>query len=89
MPERLATIKTNATDYDEYGCSKSLNNGAKTFNAKLNALCEELRSQMKNATIVYVDMYSIKYGLIANSASYGEYMNNYWLNLLFYHTYMH
>lgn len=26
---------------------------------------------MKNATIVYVDIYAIKYHLIANSADYG------------------
>lgn len=26
---------------------------------------------MKNATVIYVDLYSIKYQLIANSASYG------------------
>ncbi|KAI3449358.1 hypothetical protein Pfo_006023 [Paulownia fortunei] len=71
LPEKLATRKTNATDLDQYGCIKSLNEGAKAFNARLNALCQELRFQMKNSTIVYVDMYSIKYNLIANSASYG------------------
>ncbi|KAK4418016.1 GDSL esterase/lipase LIP-4 [Sesamum alatum] len=71
LPEKLGTRKTNATDFDQYGCIKSLNDGAKAFNAKLDALCQELRQQMKNATIVYVDMYSIKYDLIANSAAYG------------------
>ncbi|GFQ07629.1 GDSL esterase/lipase lip-4 [Phtheirospermum japonicum] len=72
LPLELATRdKLNNSDFDQYGCIKSFNDGAKAFNAKLNALCEELRSQMENSTIVYVDMYSIKYDLIANSTSYG------------------
>ncbi|KAG8389605.1 hypothetical protein BUALT_Bualt02G0246400 [Buddleja alternifolia] len=71
LPEKLGTRKTNATDYDKNGCLMSLNEGAKAFNAKLDALCQELRLSMKNSTIVYVDTYSIKYDLIVNSASYG------------------
>ncbi|KAK4492655.1 hypothetical protein RD792_003473 [Penstemon davidsonii] len=71
LPQKLGTRKTNATDFDQFGCIKSLNEAAKLFNTKLNDLCQELRSQMKNSTIVYVDMYSIKYELIANSSSYG------------------
>ncbi|KAG8390751.1 hypothetical protein BUALT_Bualt01G0116100 [Buddleja alternifolia] len=72
LPASLANRKTNATtDYDENGCLTRLNEGAKEFNAKLKALCQELRREMKNSTIVYVDIYSIKYDLIANAASYG------------------
>ncbi|KAK6118136.1 hypothetical protein DH2020_048120 [Rehmannia glutinosa] len=71
LPEKLGTRKTNGTDLDQNGCIKSLNEGAKAFNIKLNALCQDLRSQMKNSTIVYVDIYSIKYNLIANSNNYG------------------
>ncbi|GFP81832.1 GDSL esterase/lipase at1g09390 [Phtheirospermum japonicum] len=72
LPRELATRrKLPRGDYDQYGCIKSLNDAAKAFNVKLNALCEELRSQMQNSTIVYVDVYSIKYDLIANSTSYG------------------
>lgn len=73
LPRELAIRNDiNASDFDEYGCMKSLNEGAKAFNAKLNALCQELQSHMKNTTIVYVDVYSIKYNIIANSTSYGE-----------------
>jgi hypothetical protein len=31
-----------------------------------------MRSQLSGATIVYVDIYSIKYDLIANSSKYGK-----------------
>ncbi|GFP93598.1 GDSL esterase/lipase lip-4 [Phtheirospermum japonicum] len=71
LPEKLGSRKTNATDFDQYGCIKSMNDGAKAFNAKLSDLCQDLRSQMKSSTIVYVDIYSIKYNLIAKSAPYG------------------
>ncbi|KAL3652957.1 hypothetical protein CASFOL_002638 [Castilleja foliolosa] len=71
LPEKLGSRKTNATDFDQYGCIKSMNEAAKAFNAKLSDLCQDLRSQMKGSTIVYVDIYSVKYNLIANSASHG------------------
>ncbi|KAH7578200.1 hypothetical protein JRO89_XS01G0352500 [Xanthoceras sorbifolium] len=71
LPQKLATTAKNASDFDEYGCIKSFNDAAKTFNEELQVLCEELRSQMKDATIVYLDMFAIKYDLITNSAKYG------------------
>ncbi|CAA0842276.1 GDSL esterase/lipase [Striga hermonthica] len=72
LPREIALReKLNNSNFDQYGCLKSLNDVAKAFNAELNALCEQLRSQMDNSKIVYVDVYSIKYDLIANSTSYG------------------
>lgn len=35
-------------------------------------MCEELRNTLKDATLVYVDIYSIKYDLIANASQYGK-----------------
>ena len=58
-------------ELDEYGCLQPLNNAAKTFNAQLCVLYEQLRPQLTNATIVYVDIYSIKYDLIASAPNYG------------------
>ncbi|KAL7160275.1 hypothetical protein ABFS83_01G083000 [Erythranthe nasuta] len=72
LPRELAIRSNlNASDFDQYGCIKSMNEGAKEFNTKLNALIQELRSEMEDSTIVYVDMYSIKYEIISNSSSYG------------------
>lgn len=71
LPERLSLTSKNNSSLDAYGCLSSLNNGAKEFNSQLNCLCDELRSEFKDATIVYTDIYSIKYDLIANSAKYG------------------
>lgn len=48
-----------------------MNEAAKAFNKQLYALYEQLRSEMKDATIVHVDIYSIKYGVISNPSIYG------------------
>ncbi|KAI4341632.1 hypothetical protein MLD38_026330 [Melastoma candidum] len=70
-PQKLATYAKNASDLDEHGCILFLNNAAKVFNDQLTALCNGLRSELTNATIVYVDLYAIKYELIANYSDYG------------------
>lgn len=72
LPQQLGIRKPNATEVDQYGCISILNEGAKVFNSKLDDLCQQLRLEMKDSTIVYVDVYTIKYNLIVNSSSYGE-----------------
>lgn len=74
LPQKVATRNvSNLNDIDDHGCVKSMNEAAQAFNNQLRALCEQLRLQMKDTTIVYVDMYAIKYDLIANSSTYGEF----------------
>ncbi|XP_019172524.1 PREDICTED: GDSL esterase/lipase LIP-4-like [Ipomoea nil] len=68
LPQMLAT---KVGDFDEAGCLKPLNEAAREFNAQLLNLSANLRVELKNATVVYVDMYTIKYDLISNSALYG------------------
>ncbi|XP_068660041.1 GDSL esterase/lipase LIP-4 [Aristolochia californica] len=69
LPQKLAL--NNNELKDQQGCIKSYNDAAQAFNTGLRVLCKELRSQLRNATVVYVDIYSIKYDLIANSAKLG------------------
>lgn len=71
LPQKLAGTASNAGNFDDHGCLKFLSDAAKAFNKQLHTLCEEHRSQMGRAIIVYVDIYAIKYDLIANSAKYG------------------
>lgn len=70
LPERISTKKDN-DEIDPYGCLTTLNKAAKELNSRLSVICDELRSELKNATVVYTDIYSIKYGLIANHTNYG------------------
>ncbi|KAL3729542.1 hypothetical protein ACJRO7_026637 [Eucalyptus globulus] len=71
LPYILVTTTHDASDIDELGCLRSRNDAAREFNRRLQALCEELRSQVKNATIVYVNIFAIKYDLIANYTIHG------------------
>ncbi|KAI3993374.1 hypothetical protein MKX01_010117 [Papaver californicum] len=70
-PKELALHPHNDADLDRIGCFKVHNDLAKAFNKGLKAICKELRSTYKDATIVYVDIYTIKYKLFAKYKSYG------------------
>nr|GME08409.1 GDSL esterase/lipase LIP-4-like [Ipomoea batatas] len=69
LPRMLAT--STVVDFDEAGCLKPLNEAAQEFNSQLRNLSEHLRAQLMGVTMVYVDMYTIKYDLISNFALYG------------------
>ncbi|URD79169.1 hypothetical protein MUK42_18693 [Musa troglodytarum] len=69
--QKLALLKKDDSELDPLGCLADLNSAAKAFNAGLSELCDLLRSEFKNATIVYTDVYAIKQDLIANHTKYG------------------
>ncbi|KAF7817995.1 GDSL esterase/lipase [Senna tora] len=58
-------------DVDSLGCLSSHNKAARLFNEALLHMSQKLRTELKDATLVYVDIYSIKYDLIANATKYG------------------
>ncbi|KAH8479343.1 hypothetical protein H0E87_031365, partial [Populus deltoides] len=58
----FAAFDQNAGDFDQHGMPQTSKNAATQFNDQLRILlCEELESELKNS----VDMYSIRYDLIA------------------------
>lgn len=57
---------------DEFGCAREFNEVAQYFNSKLKAVVMQLRKEMPEATILYVDVYKVKYTLISNAQKYGE-----------------
>ncbi|KAJ0980560.1 hypothetical protein J5N97_008815 [Dioscorea zingiberensis] len=71
LPQKLALPRKDDSDIDQYGCLKTLNNAAREFNTRLSSLCDELSSNLKDATIVYTDVFAIKYDLVANYTKYG------------------
>ncbi|KAG2588492.1 GDSL esterase/lipase LIP-4-like [Panicum virgatum] len=71
LPQKLAAPRPDDGDLDYSGCLKTLNNGAYEFNNQLRAACDELRSQLRGATIVYTDVLLVKYDLVANHSAYG------------------
>ncbi|XP_031486695.1 GDSL esterase/lipase At1g09390 [Nymphaea colorata] len=71
LPQKVSMFGEYYTAHDENGCLNVFNDAAKVYNTGLKKLCAELRTNLKNSTIVHVDIYSIKYDLIANHAKYG------------------
>lgn len=77
MPQKLSMPRDDDSDLDEHGCIATINNVCKKFNSLLSEALDELRLTLKSSTIVFVDMFAIKYDLVANHTKYGE------LNLLY------
>ncbi|KAL5227206.1 hypothetical protein ABZP36_015471 [Zizania latifolia] len=71
LPQKLAVPRANDGDLDSSGCLKTLNTCSYEFNSQLSSICDQLSSRLKGSTIVYIDILSIKYELIANHSSYG------------------
>lgn len=57
---------------DEFGCAKPFNEVAQYFNRKLNEAVAQLRKELPETAIVYVDVYTVKYTLISHAQKYGE-----------------
>lgn len=72
LPQKLAAVKNVSHDLDSFGCISSYNAAAMIFNEGLLRICTGLRSAMKDASIVYVDVFAIKFDMIANSTKYGK-----------------
>jgi hypothetical protein len=58
-------------EHDAHGCLANFNRAAQAFNKKLSDLCDKVRLRWKDATVVYTDMFAIKYGFVANHTKYG------------------
>ncbi|KAL4571175.1 hypothetical protein LXL04_017926 [Taraxacum kok-saghyz] len=71
LPQKLWLEKPSSKQLDPNGCISTYNSAANLFNEGLRHLCAQLRSELKDATVIYVDIYSIKYDLIANAKKYG------------------
>ena len=72
LPQKLSLVPKKPGDLDPYGCLSAYNDVARLFNEGLRHLCQEMRSKLKDSTIVYVDIFAIKYDLIANSTKHGK-----------------
>ncbi|XP_047322449.1 GDSL esterase/lipase At1g54790-like [Impatiens glandulifera] len=73
LPETLTYFgpTTNRSNVDAFGCLKDHNEADKAFNLQLAKLCNDLQKKWPKANITYVDIYNIKYDLIANHTRHG------------------
>ncbi|KAL1802329.1 hypothetical protein ACET3Z_030976 [Daucus carota] len=71
LPQNIAKFGTDPSKLDEPGCVATHNQASKLFNLQLHALCTKLRMQYTDATVTFVDIFTIKSNLIANYSKYG------------------
>ncbi|XP_050380179.1 GDSL esterase/lipase At1g54790-like [Argentina anserina] len=71
LTQNVATFGTDPSKLDEHGCVSAHNQAANTFNLQLHDLSKKLQGQYSDANITYVDIFSIKYDLIANYSQHG------------------
>ena len=64
--------KQEAGYFDQNGCVNHQNDMAKEFNEKLMNTVVNLRSQLTDASLTYVDLFSAKYYLISNAKKEGN-----------------
>ncbi|KAD2803952.1 hypothetical protein E3N88_37329 [Mikania micrantha] len=64
-------LDAQVTESDKYGCAAPFNGVAQYFNQKLKEAIVQLRKDLPLAAITYVDIYSVKYSLIAQSQNLG------------------
>lgn len=57
---------------DDYGCIKAQNEMAMEFNKQLKDIVVKLRTELPEAAITHVDVYTAKYKLISNSKNLGK-----------------
>lgn len=85
LPKFIAL--SDKKDLDSFGCISSFNSAARLFNEALYHSSQKLRTELKDAALVYVDIYAIKNDLIANGTKYGNSNKHFLLiNFLFYST---
>jgi hypothetical protein len=62
----------SAAQIDKFGCATPFNEVAQYFNQKLKEIVVQLREELSEATIEYVDVYTLKYTLISHAQKYGK-----------------
>jgi len=62
---------------DEIGCAKAVNDVCQEFNKQLKDMVYRLRGQLKDASLVYVDVYTAKYSLFKYAEKLGEFSNHF------------
>lgn len=71
LPYIMDTRMITAAQVDKHGCASPFNGVSRYFNQKLKEAVVQLRKELSLAAITYVDLYSVKYSLIAQAKKLG------------------
>lgn len=72
LPYSVIYDQSKPNNLDQSGCVKPQNEVVQEFNRQLKCKVSELRPQLPHATLIYVDIYSVKYDLISNAKNRGN-----------------
>lgn len=72
LPTSVIYNPSQPDDTDTIGCVKSYNEVAQEFNRQLKEKVSDLRSQLSDVLLTYVDVYSAKYELISGAEKHGN-----------------
>ncbi|XP_065876566.1 alpha-L-fucosidase 3-like [Euphorbia lathyris] len=71
LPYVLDRIPLSAAEIDKAGCGIPFNRVAQYYNHGLKKTIAQLRKELPKSSITYVDIYSLKYNLIAQPTKHG------------------
>ncbi|KAI6686614.1 hypothetical protein NL676_032527 [Syzygium grande] len=71
LPYVMERVPILASQVDPAGCASPFNEVAQDFNRGLKEVVMQLRQELPQAAITYVDVYSVKYSLISHPEKYG------------------
>ncbi|KVH88950.1 Lipase, GDSL [Cynara cardunculus var. scolymus] len=71
LPYVLEHLPIRAGQMDINGCANPFNELAQFFNRRLKELVGQLRKELPEAAITYVDIYKARYALISQASKYG------------------
>ncbi|KAL6351518.1 hypothetical protein AAG906_040872 [Vitis piasezkii] len=70
-PYVMDRFPITAAQVDKHGCASPYNEVAQYFNSRLKGAVAQLRKDLPEAAITYVDVYSVKYRLISQARKQG------------------
>ncbi|OMO81628.1 Lipase, GDSL [Corchorus olitorius] len=71
LPAQIVDYPPQTENVDQNGCIRSQNEIAEEFNRQLKDRISQLRLQLPDAVLIYVDIYSAKYSLISEAKKHG------------------
>ncbi|XVF02571.1 hypothetical protein REPUB_Repub04eG0186100 [Reevesia pubescens] len=71
LPYQVLDYPPQTENVDQNGCIRSHNEVAQEFNSQLKERVIQLRLQLPDAVLTYVDIYSAKYSLISEAKKHG------------------
>ncbi|XP_018827866.2 GDSL esterase/lipase At4g01130 [Juglans regia] len=70
-PAFLVELSHGSSDLDEFGCAMSYNNAVVDYNKMLKETLAQTRKALSNASLIYVDTYSVLLQLFRHPKSHG------------------